>query len=156
MSKQIWKTGDVITAEKLNNIENHFIEPIIVDYEGKTLKAPPFEELCEMLKNPIGVLPIFVFRSSIGIEEGDDNSFMYLTCNAYGTRTMLENSDEVFTGFSLIFEEDLYMTVLRDGTAKWIISSGSHTDNYNWKYDSETSTYVFTDLTSEALEEGAN
>lgn len=70
--RQTWKIGDIITAEKLNNIENgvvtnkNFIIKSIISYDDGTIVLDKtFEEIVVAARND-GLVPIITLKTTDG------------------------------------------------------------------------------------------
>lgn len=160
-TKQSWKTGDVITADKLNHMEDGIGSggstglEMVLRFTGAmennasniiTLQAPDFEDIEQACANGEFV-QASVYYSLIGSTHGN----MYL----YSKSTECTVGDGAITLVFSVNQTVQALTVVNDGTAILAVSSTS-VKNYTWTYDSATGIYTFTEAETESEETGGS
>ena len=120
--KTVWQTGDVITAEKLNNMENGILAagPKVVDFvktaDGISASMT-FEEMAEALTKGS---PLFAHL----VDQVSDNDLgispMITKCSGGIDDTLFVNSAMAFFGSSLYYESPyLYCLWYDTDHTKW-------------------------------------
>lgn len=131
-TKQTWATGDTITAEKLNHMEDGIAENSIYDIVfsmGETLEATglPFNELKTKIIN-------------------HDLKALYIGGNGFANLIWGDIDvvgDLEYLGFCFMMEQKLTCGMANNGAGGIEYADGTNID-MTWTYDSATKTYTFT------------